>query len=179
MSTHSRLDEVRLDRSTAIHYPCQTRSGQVQGRNALGDDTGSELAPLGAEGVSSAIPVEVDWPHIGQGDRPRTLAKPLLGPSRATECTKPAQAMTNEFVVFGRGTLMERRDEWVGGVGRWYGRVRCRTFLARHTCIMVAAMAGKSSSVRSDKPGSGSTRRTWLATWLAVKDSPEASARCI
>lgn len=30
----------------------------------------------------------------------------------------------------------------MGGVGRWYGRVRCRNFLARDPCIMVAAMAG-------------------------------------
>jgi hypothetical protein len=42
--SHS-LGQVRLDRSTAIHYPCRTRSGPVQGRNALGGNTGSELVP--------------------------------------------------------------------------------------------------------------------------------------
>jgi hypothetical protein len=30
--------------------------------------------------------------------------------------------------------------ERVGGVRQWYGRVRCWTFLARDTCVMVAAM---------------------------------------
>jgi hypothetical protein len=38
---------VRADRLTAIHFPCQTRSGPTQGRNALGGSTGSEPGPKG------------------------------------------------------------------------------------------------------------------------------------
>jgi hypothetical protein len=44
--SHS-LGEVRPVRLTAIHFRCQTRSGPVQGRNALGGNTGSELVPEG------------------------------------------------------------------------------------------------------------------------------------
>jgi hypothetical protein len=44
------LNQVRPDRLTAIHYPCQTRSGHVQGRNALHGTTGSGLVPPGLAG---------------------------------------------------------------------------------------------------------------------------------
>jgi hypothetical protein len=42
--------KVRPDRLTAIHFRCQTLSGHVQGRNALGGNTGSELVPAGLAG---------------------------------------------------------------------------------------------------------------------------------
>jgi hypothetical protein len=70
VNTNAAWTKVRSDRLTATHFPRQTRSGPVQGRNALGGNTGSEPALKGL--ASSDLPSLSRWightPYIAHHD---------------------------------------------------------------------------------------------------------------
>lgn len=73
--------------------------------------------------------------------------------------------------------IEEWSDDWLGGVIRWYGRVRYRIYFVCDTCVMVAAMvarAGRQGEINAAQVRY--TRRTWVAGKACRGSLPEASA---